>query len=390
VESFRDDLLALLENRPVSAQLASRWYLLRKMVSRHKLAAAAIGAAVGLIIAATVVSTVLAVHLDQKQRQATAVAKFLQQTLSAARPGRGGAGVTVLEVIATAERRADVELADQPEVAIEVYQAIGETYRSLWKFGLAIAPLEKAEVCARAAYGDRSETVARLLSTLGHCFANTNDARAVEVQGEALAIRTHNHRGDHSSVAESHMRLGYALYRAAEPPDRASAEQHLSEAVAMYKRLGDSLGAAQALHNLGYFCWASQRTLEAVKMYEEAMKLMDDSGAGLDSGDASHAYVECLTGYAALLMKVDRVADCVNAYERLIPVLRRDFPEDALPSALRRVAQAYQMLDESARAVAPLEELLAIQIRLKGEGYAEVASIRDQIRRLQKIQPLHR
>ena len=67
-----------------------------------------------------------------------------------------------------------------------------------------------------------------------------------------------------------------------------------------------------------------------------------------------------------------------------MPILRRDFPEEALAPSLRRQARTYEQLGEHQKALPALEELLQIQIRLKGQDHPETEAVRKEMQQVRK------
>lgn len=371
VDAFVADIHRFLAGRPVSAHPPSLAYRARKWIARRQVTAALAGLAIVSLVSGAAAVTVLAVRLAAEQRAVSAasrneaaarrvaerVAAFLRDTLASARPGRGGGDARVLDMLRAAEARAATELADEPAVAAEVYFTIGQTYRTLWLWHDALPALERAATLYRGLDRATREPLARTLTLIGTCLSNLADPRCVDVQREALAIRAAERTGDDPLVAESLMRLGYALYRGRRDPHATEAESALRDALAMYRRLypRPHRDVASCLHNIGYMRWQQRRLPEAVAIYEEALAILRAL-----HNPADPYFIECLNGYASLLEHAGRTADAVAAWEELRPLIKEHFGQDWLYEPTVRLAAARLALDDCAAAA----ELYAEAARL--------------------------
>ncbi len=379
VDALAADIRRLLAGEAVSAHPPHLGYRLRKFVGRHRAAVAFFAVALTAVLVGGVLVTMLALRLVDETRAAAAaradeadarraaerVAAFLREMLADARPGRGGGDARVLEMLQAAQVRAATELADEPAVAAEVYLTIGQTYRSLWLWREAIDPLERAVSRYRAVGGADGEPLARALVLLGTCLSNTADPRCAAVQREALARRQAACPGDHPLIAESMMRLGYALYRGCGDAHSAEAREQLDAALAMYRRLHGQAhrDVACCLHNIGYMHWRQGRLELALSDYEQALTIL----RGLDRGDDPYL-IECLSGYASLLDRVGRTSEAIAAWQELRPLLAKNFGNDWLEEPTLRLAQAHLKLDEcdaAAELYAAAAELIAGRVAVR-------------------------
>ncbi len=370
VEALSGDLQRYLSGEPVLAHPRSRWYVLRKMMLRNRTAAALSAGIFVVAVAFGVVSTVLAARLAERQRAAARaqedeararhvaqrVSDFLQSTLAGAGPAQRGPDTTLIDALHEAGRRAERELAGEPEVAAEVYFTIGRTLRSLW-MSEALPHLRRAVELKRQVLGDRHPQVAACLSVLGTALSNRRDPEAVAVQQEALSIRRQLYGEEHPDVAESRMRLAYALFHT--PPARwDEAARLFDEALALYRRLPDAAprDLACCLHNYGYMRYKQSRTREALPMYREALHLLRDA-------KDDPYYVECLYGYAFLLAYVGLYDECVATLDEAIPMVHRSYGESRTHALLHRRATAHLQLGNVLAARA--DAVAAIELRCR-------------------------
>ncbi len=194
-EQFSQDITRHLEKLPVIARPDTAGYRAAKFVARHR---AGVAAAVLLVlslaagIAATAWQAKVAVAEGQRARVESAKAQrinaFLQDMLSFSSPAynssnpRKDPDAKVSEVVEQAAKRAESELADQPEVLAEMQRTIGSVYYAQGRY-------DKAEQILRAAlekysrlYGpDRPETI--LASNL---LANVLLRKGNAAEAEAL------------------------------------------------------------------------------------------------------------------------------------------------------------------------------------------------------------
>jgi len=141
VEQFSEDIRRHLEGLPVIARPDTPGYRASKFVARHKAGVAA-AALIFLTLAAGIVATlwqerVAAAERDRARIQsakAERINAFLRDMLSYSSPGwaspnlRKDPEVRVSQVVEEAARRAETELAGQPEVLADVERTLGNVY----------------------------------------------------------------------------------------------------------------------------------------------------------------------------------------------------------------------------------------------------------------------
>ena len=248
-----EDVLAYLNDQPVSAAAPSNAYLLRKLVRRNRgpvTAAAAVLLVLLVGIAGTSIGLVGQIRLralaerrgndaqrqtEEARRQAAisdAVQRFQNDMFAAADPGRLlGRDLKVIDVMAAAEKELDRgKLADQPLVEASVRHMIGWTYSGL-------GDLESAE---------------------------RNNRRALDLRLERLP---------HSSaaIAETRQVLGAVLSRAGK---RQEAEALFRQAILDYKPATelDSTNAAN-LYNLATLLHEQGQFEEAESLHRRALAI---------------------------------------------------------------------------------------------------------------------
>lgn len=194
-EQFSQDITRHLEKLPVIARPDTAGYRAAKFVARHK---AGVAAAVLLVlsltagIAATAWQAKVAVAEGQRARVESAKAQrinaFLQDMLSFSSPAynssnpRKDPDAKVSEVVEQAAKRAESELADQPEVLAEMQRTIGSVYYAQGRYNQAEQILRASLQNYIHLYGpDRPETI--LASNL---LANVLLRKGGAAEAEAL------------------------------------------------------------------------------------------------------------------------------------------------------------------------------------------------------------
>lgn len=216
VLQFSDDIRRHLEGLPVLAHSDTPAYRAAKFVQRHKTSVTAV-ALIFLSLTAGIVGTLRQARIAAGERDKARIEKakadrinaFLQDMLSFSSPSyvssnpRKDPDAKVSEVVEQAAKRAESELADQPEVLAEMQRTIGAVYNAQGRY-------DKAEQILRAAlekyiwlFGpDRHQTVeasnmlANVLLRKGNTteaealFRNDIDIERKEAQRGHLDVRT--------------------------------------------------------------------------------------------------------------------------------------------------------------------------------------------------------
>ena len=172
VESFKQDLLRYLDGQPVHARADSMGYRAQKYIQRHAFAVAAgVGVSTVLAIALTITSWQANQALKEANRaeamQGFVVALF-ENTGDKANPE----DINVRELLDAGVRRADTELANQPQARAELLGLIARL---------------------RSGLGDDREAV-RLLDKQAMAFMQLDINTPAELRLESLAIRGHSLR----------------------------------------------------------------------------------------------------------------------------------------------------------------------------------------------------
>ena len=287
VEQLSEDLQHYLSGRPVVAQPDSTGYRLRKFVGRNRTAVAAAVIAL-LALIAGLGATLWQARIARQQRdrarlesvRAERMNQFLQNTLGAADPSwysgghRPGPQATIDTLIDAASRRAEVELAAEPEVLADVLRTLGRANQALRRLELARPQLERARALHLELQGPSSDEVAEDEHQLGMLFIGAGDFETAE-RWLRQALGRYGAAGD--SLSDSYGRtvgdLGLALLSSGRP---AEAEAYL-RASAKHRWRFDSTSAANAIliGNLGLVMSMQGKLDSAEPVYQSALAAFD-------------------------------------------------------------------------------------------------------------------
>ena len=184
VEQFAEDIRRHLEGRPVIARKDTFGYRAAKFVKRNKVGVAAATlvalSLLGGIVATTRQAAIATEERDRARRQAAKadrVTTFLQNVLGFSDPGWASSNpqrkrdATIAEALVEAGRRAETELAEEPEALAAVHFTIGTTYRVQSKFREAEPHLRAALEIRRRVLGDKHPETGQSMVALAEWFA---------------------------------------------------------------------------------------------------------------------------------------------------------------------------------------------------------------------------
>lgn len=318
VREFADDVWRVLEHRPVLARPNTWRYRTGKLIRRNKLAAIGFSLGAAALLAGTVGTSVGLVRArragheaisqrrlaESREADAHAVTAFLQETLAAANPFRGGYSATVDALLADASRRIELELAGQPRVEAGVRLALARTFAGLWRWPEAAEHAGQALSLFREQFGEDDPRVADCLSIIGRERTFAHDPISVSLQEEALDLRLRLWGRSDSRVAESLGNLGYALWHGLSDPRWAEAERHYRQAIQMYEEHG-----ARYTNDCARFSFSLAVMLRVLGRYDEAEQ--EFAGAAgifrhLSKSEDRYRF-ECLIRYASLSFERGRL-----------------------------------------------------------------------------------
>lgn len=280
-EQLAADVRRHLAGLPVGARRDTWGYRAGKFIRRNRLAVAAGGAFVLLLIAASAVTTVQAARIraqaeriSQENEKTEQVAALLTELFTVSDPDRArGRTVTARELLDRGAERVERELAGQPEVEARMLDAMGVAYRGLGAYDSAKTLLERGLAIRRRLHDGDHADIAATTYNLASVLRFRGDFEPAEALfRDALAMRRRLFGAEHPTVVESLNGLGFVLRgRGAD----AEAESIYREALAGGRRVytGPHLQVADALNGLGSTLSDQGRYDDAVDAFREALQM---------------------------------------------------------------------------------------------------------------------
>ena len=313
--AFADDLERFLAGRPVSARPDTLGYRTKKFVSRHRIAVSA-AALVLASLAAGLGAVLWQAQATRLEAARTArVRDFLASIFGSLDPDLGpGREASAATLLADGAARVEAELGDEPQIAAELYTALGRAW-------LALERHDEAESMARA--------------SLDLAIASAGADSALAASSRALAGEIATARGE-LLAGESELRAALASL------DRAAG--------------ADSLDAARAAAALG-------RNLNAQERHTEALALSERAYAALAErlGHGDREAVRALLAECQALRFSDRSAEAARRIASARTALAATPHVNPVTRALLEVesAQVELHLRHPAEALAAAETALA-------------------------------
>ncbi|MBN2128304.1 MAG: serine/threonine protein kinase [Sedimentisphaerales bacterium] len=287
------DLERFVAGEAIEAKRDSTWYLIRKMVHRHRVAATAGLAVFALACVSALWLTVLyraearaRVEAERSTRRASTVQHFLESMLVQPRPTEGGPGynaaqqhLVAREALDRASRRVEAELAGEPEVEAAVRTAIGRTYHGIGLFAQAEPHLRRALAIRESLLTPPDPELALSLNSLGELLYDLDDLAGAEACfRQALEQRRLLHPNGHPDLAESIENLGWLLQTRSQ---HAQAAALYEEAMTMLRGLGcdESIKAARLLSRWGQLGFTRHEFDAARSRFVEARRMLEQLNA---------------------------------------------------------------------------------------------------------------
>ena len=170
VEALGDDLHRYLEGLPVQAQRDWAGYRLTKFVQRNKAATLASVLLLLALVGGVIATTIQAHRARREQVQALQVSAFLRGLLASVQPEIGRRDAQVSQVLDSASKRIDRELAASPDVRSELESVIAQSYQGLGRYDDAEPHFKKSLQLREQVAGMGSPAVLTGLRELGELY----------------------------------------------------------------------------------------------------------------------------------------------------------------------------------------------------------------------------
>jgi eukaryotic-like serine/threonine-protein kinase len=272
------DLRRFLAGRPIQARPDSVLYRSRKLVLRHKLATAAVLAAVLSLVAGLAVSRREAEIARLQAQRAERVKEFLLSIFREAdMEAAQSDDLTAPQILAAGARRIKTELAAEPAVQAELLDAVAQIDRSLGLFGPATEAAESALAQRRRLFGAASPEAALSLTTLAEVLAyhgQLEEAQRAAEQARPVIAKSF------SAESDAGMRLAVVralIFHLQGKPEEALVLTHEITAAARRRYGPGSTEAARHLVNEAVILSDLSRFDEAEKATRSALTALESS-----------------------------------------------------------------------------------------------------------------
>ena len=184
---FGRDLGRILRHEPVIARSPELFYVTQKFIRRNRVAVA-LGLAVSVVSGLSLVNYIAQTKQVAAERdlatfaaaRATRINQFMTSILQAADPRLSDRNASVATVLDQAEKKVEVEMADDPEIAASVLLAISSANGSQTRYPQAIASCERAIVLLQKSGKNKLE-LANAKGLLGHWIASSGKLKEAEL-----------------------------------------------------------------------------------------------------------------------------------------------------------------------------------------------------------------
>jgi serine/threonine protein kinase len=410
------DIEQYLNDEPVEAGPPSATYRLRKLARKHRGELASASAFAVLLVAATAVSSYLALEASRAEAKARLQAKaaeearqseaserriaeeernraqtaeqlardeqklseaetkkseaqtkavlefFREKVLAAARPRDqdGGLGIdaTIRAAVDAAESGIGKSFASQPEAEASVRETLGKSYYYLGEPALAIPQFQRALDLRRPAQGaDNAETLAELNNLALAYLGAGRPGDALPLMEETLKRKQARLGQDHPDTLTSMNNLA----------DAYAGAGRLAEAIPLHEqalklrrgKLGpDHPDTLQSMNNLALAYQDSGRVGDAVPLFEKTFKGFE-SRLGADHPST----LQLMHNVADVYQDAGRLAEAVGLYEQTLKMRRAKLGADhpGTLQTMNNLALAYAAAGRQADALPLLEDTLARQ-----------------------------
>jgi eukaryotic-like serine/threonine-protein kinase len=374
------DLERHLAHEPVVAGPPRALYRLRKLVRRHRAAAAAALLVTLALVAGLAARTVEARRANREAARASAeaaranreaaaaheVSDFLTELFKVSDPSEArGNSITAREILDRGAERIRGGLAGQPLTQARLMNTMGSVYSSLGLHDAARPLVEEGLALRRrllpADDPELIESIARL-SVVATEQGKFGEAEALT--REALAASVRRFGAGSAEASQRTTRLAVLLHN----------RGRLDESIEVQKRalaIADALGPPDesyltGLNNLGSLYLDSGRLKEAEPVIRRTLALREKL-----LGPEDPLVAQSLSNLALLMMNTERVAEAKPLIERAVAIREKVLgPEHPnLVWSLRLLGEVYRAQKSYDRALAIFERCLRIQEKALGPDH---------------------
>ncbi len=390
--AFAQDIVRFLADEPVSARPPSAGYKFRKFARRNKAVLRVAAGIAAVLVFATAVSTWQAIRArnaeklafdrvaevvaerdakDLARKDAEDISRFLGKVFRSPDPSRDGRTITVAETLKIAASDVENDLSAQPAQRAKLQGTLGDTYRALGLYPLALPLLEKVRDYYRTTSGPEHPDTLMAMHNLARAY-NDADRRdeALKLQEEVLTLRRKVLGPEHLDTLKAMNNLAISYETAGRREDALK----LREEVLPLSRKANGPEhhfTFLAMTNLSASYSDTGRPAEAIKMMEEMLPL-ERKILGAEHPDTLRAMGNLATYYGA----AGRSGESLKLREEVL-VLRRKVlgPEHSETLiAMQGVAISYFDAGRRDEALKLREEVLAISRKVNGPEHPDTVT----------------
>ena len=278
--ALADDLARFLRREPVSAQLDTGLYMLRRFLSRHVALSVATSVAVLALVGGLAMSLAQADRANRELARAEAVRQYLTDILLTPEPYvsdplQQGADATIADLLVAAEERLDGDLLNLPSVRIDLYQTIANA--QMW-MNLTDSALRTARKALALSSEVGTDPVVRLqaLQLVAEVHDDAGEAeQAIALYGEARRVA--DALGPHALETRRQLYNNFAVALAAAGRFEEALELQ-QQILPIWSRNGVEPDWGIQLHaNLGRYLFETGDTSQARDAYEQALARAADT-----------------------------------------------------------------------------------------------------------------
>lgn len=369
--TFTTDLEAYRRGDVITARAPSIGYVLGKFIARNRVAVGLSALLLCALVGGTIVSTIGMIRAEREATVANTVSTFLENTFAEANPfTRSGEEVTARQLLDSAVKNVESELAGQPIVQGRLLQSIGSAYRGIGLFEEATPLLEKALVLLEQ--GDASaEQIASIKYDLGyHLVFVSQFERSRQMLDDAIDYyyREHGYTDERLALAIldrvfSSLRAGHEI-----PETYAMLMRHKEPITAAFGNDHNIMGA------LGHMeCWALGslgRNEDAAACYENSVARLKAINAG-DHPRLGHNVL----GLGNAYLRLGNLQQAIDTFDEALTINKRLYGEEHPENVfvLRTLANAYFRLGDDAQAMGLSGDAVAMSRKVHGPENVEYA-----------------
>ncbi|CAN0513251.1 unnamed protein product, partial [Laminaria digitata] len=242
VEALEEDINRYRAGLPVLSRAGKVTYVVKKFVSRHRFAVAALATLISLLVTFSVVLSVQANRLASERNKsaneaekAIAVAGFLEDIFEASDPGVArNDTITAKDLLDRGMARVDQELASQPEIQAHMMQVLGRVNYRMFFLDQSEALLRKAVEKLKIVEGQPGLRTASGMYDLAKTLID-QEKEEWHVEAEALLRETlaiqESAGANNKDVAYTLFMLGHLLHKKS---DHAGAKDVAVQAIGLF------------------------------------------------------------------------------------------------------------------------------------------------------------